>query len=116
MLFGREHLVTVATDVPAGSLGAPVQGQAGIGTDTRSRPRLAPGWPATRLDREELLDQLTSGPFVLAHRRQPERRMRGLTWLLDWLEDQPGETWQERWLASGADAAGALAAGADRAG
>ena len=26
--------------------------------------------------------------------------------LLDWLDDQPGETWQQRWLASGADAAG----------
>ena len=26
--------------------------------------------------------------------------------LLDWLEDQPGATWQERWLASGADQAG----------
>jgi hypothetical protein len=25
--------------------------------------------------------------------------------LLDWLEDQPGRTWQDRWLASGADAA-----------
>jgi hypothetical protein len=25
--------------------------------------------------------------------------------LLDWLEDQPGATWQERWLASGADQA-----------
>ena len=30
-----------------------------------------------------------------------------LTRLLDWLEDQPGQTWQERWLASGAEAAGA---------
>jgi len=27
--------------------------------------------------------------------------------LLDWLEDQPGVTWQERWLAGGADQAGA---------
>jgi integrase len=26
--------------------------------------------------------------------------------LLDWLEDQPGQTWQDRWLASGADADG----------
>jgi integrase len=26
--------------------------------------------------------------------------------LLDWLVDQPGATWQERWLSSGADAAG----------
>ena len=33
----------------------------------------------------------------------------GLTKLLHWLEDQPGATWQERWVASGADAAGNLA-------
>src|ERR1022692_500762 len=32
-------------------------------------------------------------------------RRRGLTFLLDWLEAQPGATWQERWLASGADTA-----------
>ena len=31
---------------------------------------------------------------------------RGLPVLLDWLEEQPGRTWQERWLASGADGAG----------
>ena len=28
----------------------------------------------------------------------------GLELLLDWLEDQPGGSWQDRWLASGADA------------
>ena len=31
---------------------------------------------------------------------------RGLAALLDWLEQQPGQTWQERWLASGAEAEG----------
>jgi integrase len=41
----------------------------------------------------------------------PESRIhanhrRGLPVLLDWLEEQPGRTWQQRWLASGADAAG----------
>ena len=29
--------------------------------------------------------------------------MLGLASLLDWLEDQPGDSWQDRWLASGAD-------------
>jgi len=33
-------------------------------------------------------------------------RRRGLAKLLDWLQGKPGDTWQERWLASGADAAG----------
>lgn len=35
-----------------------------------------------------------------------DNRRRGLPLLLDWLEEQPGDTWQRRWLASGADAAG----------
>ena len=34
-------------------------------------------------------------------------RLENLSWLLEWLEEQPGATWQERWVASGADAAGA---------
>ena len=42
---------------------------------------------------------------------------RGWRLLLDWLEDQPGASWQERWLASGADRPGAgVAAGAGRGG
>lgn len=44
-------------------------------------------------------------PHLTSDRVQQTRR-RGLPLLLDWLEDQPGQTWQQRWLASGADAAG----------
>jgi len=33
-------------------------------------------------------------------------RRRGLNRFLDWLEPHPGATWQDRWLASGADDAG----------
>jgi hypothetical protein len=38
---------------------------------------------------------------------QSSRRI-GLTKLVHWLEEQPGRTWQDRWMASGADAAGNL--------
>ena len=41
-----------------------------------------------------------------AGRGRDKTRRRGLTKLLDWLQSQPGDTWQDRWLASGADAAG----------
>ena len=34
---------------------------------------------------------------------------RGLARVLDWLEQQPGDSWQDRWLASGADAEGNIA-------
>ena len=39
--------------------------------------------------------------------KRQQRRVRGLAMLLDWLAAQPGQSWQERWLASGADRAGA---------
>ena len=51
-------------------------------------------------------ERLTSGMFVLSNANSQDRRIRGLAWLLDWLADQPGQTWQQRWMASGADAAG----------
>jgi hypothetical protein len=60
-------------------------------------------WPTTRQDRGQAWKRLTSGMFVLDNANSQERRVRGLAWLLDWLADQPGETWQQRWMASGAD-------------
>ena len=74
---------------------------------TRFPPRLVvTDWPATRQDRGEVWERLTSGMFVLGNANSQERRVRGLAWLLDWLADQPGQTWQQRWIASGADALG----------
>jgi hypothetical protein len=63
-------------------------------------------WPATFCDRDEL-DRLV-GPAAqgLPSTHVREARRRGLPLLLDWLADQPGDTWQQRWMASGADAAG----------
>ena len=66
----------------------------------------AEDWPATRQDRDEAFERLTSGIFVLDNDACQERRRRALKWFLDWLSGQPGETWQQRWMASGADAAG----------
>jgi len=65
-----------------------------------------PDWPASGQDRAGVLACLTAPPFT---RDTPDRRCarrRGLGLLLGWLEDRPGTTWQQRWLASGADAAG----------
>jgi hypothetical protein len=69
------------------------------------RPAAA-GWPATRQPREQVLGQLASaapGPG----REAPRRHAGGAALLLDWLAGQDGGSWQERWLAGGADAAGA---------
>jgi len=66
----------------------------------------ATDWPATRQERGEVFERLTSGIFILANADSQERRKRALTWFLDWLSAQPGQTWQQRWMASGADEAG----------
>ena len=74
---------------------------------TRFPPRpVATDWPATRRERGAVQERLTSGIFVLPNADSQDKRRRGLSWLLDWLADQPGQTWQQRWMASGADAAG----------
>ena len=64
-------------------------------------------WWQTRQSREDLVERLL-GLFTDpgAGLTRDKTRRRGLTKLLDWLQRQPGDTWQERWLASGADAAG----------
>jgi hypothetical protein len=66
-----------------------------------------PSWWQARQDRDALVGRLL-GLFTDpgAGRTRDETRRRGLAKLLDWLECQPGETWQDRWLASGADTAG----------
>jgi len=71
-----------------------------------ARP-LSAVWPTTAQSRSEVWEWLTRAPFVVDNAHTEKIRRRGLTFLLDWLEAQPGRTWQERWLASGADRAGA---------
>jgi hypothetical protein len=64
-------------------------------------------WWQTRQSREGLVERLL-GLFTdpSAGRTRDKTRRRGLVKLLDWLQHQPGDTWQDRWLASGADSAG----------
>jgi len=74
---------------------------------TRFQPRpVATDWPTTGVDRSRVLQLVTSASFALPQSRVESNRRRGLPLLMDWLEEHPGQTWQERWLASGADAAG----------
>ena len=60
-------------------------------------------WPATKLPqaRGQVL-----APLATIRREQGAARA-GLEGLLVWLQAQEGGSWQQRWLASGADAAGA---------
>ena len=98
--------------------GATAADHAGEGPDSQmarlsrrfpSRPAQDGGWPATSHRRGHVLARLFAPPFTATGDRLQSSRRIGLTKLVHWLEEQPGRTWQDRWVASGADAAGNLA-------
>jgi hypothetical protein len=64
-------------------------------------------WAASCMPFDEVLTLLTSPPYVAGRRDKQRLRALGVRFFGEWLGDLPGRTWQERWLASGADAAGA---------
>jgi hypothetical protein len=70
-------------------------------------PRSSRGqWPGAILSREDASELLLALPFRLDSKGGQRSRSRGLRQALDWLDGQPGGTWQERWAASGAEQAG----------
>ena len=80
----------------------PPDGQAGA-LRRRFPPRPDPdAWPRTRLARADPDGLLAAAPFAVAGRAGEENRRRGMRIVLDWLQAQPGVTWQQRWQASGA--------------
>lgn len=64
-------------------------------------------WPATEQSRNVVEQRLTVSPFVMDKPQSQRVRAAGVHMMLDWLADQPGLTWQQRWAASGAESAGA---------
>lgn len=69
------------------------------------RPALA-SWPVTGRDRGDVFALLTSPPFVTAATGAQNKRAVGVELLLDWLEEQPGPNWQQRWLSAEAGISG----------
>ncbi|MEW2624355.1 hypothetical protein [Streptomyces sp. NPDC048106] len=63
-------------------------------------------WPAAEMDRDEVPRMWVEATPRQEDPRNHDFRRRGLTLMLDWLAEQPGRTWHERWHASGADADG----------
>ena len=55
-----------------------------------------------------MLERLLAAPFVTDTAAGEQNRRRGLRIVLDWLETQPGDSWQQRWLASGAGGNGRI--------
>ena len=60
-------------------------------------------WPATLAARQEVLARLLAPPFPLDNPLSQQGRRLGLVSVVSWLEAQPGGSWQDRWLASGAE-------------
>jgi hypothetical protein len=50
-----------------------------------------------------VLARLLAAPFAFDHIRYQAGARRGLREVLDWLQSLPGDTWQDRWIASGAE-------------
>jgi hypothetical protein len=99
--------------VPAGTGAVAARPVAGIpqpaarataGLLARFPPRAAASsWPATLATRPEVLARLLAPPFPLDNPLSQQGRRLGLVSVVSWLEAQPGGSWQDRWLASGAE-------------
>ena len=76
----------------------------------RFPPRsVPPTWAMAEFPKQQVIAQLSATPFAVESAHLQHDRRRGLIRLLQWLEQQPGDTWQDRWIASGADEQGNLA-------
>jgi integrase len=64
-------------------------------------------WPGAERSRAEAARLLSRPPYTLENAGSELHHKHGIVMVLDWLEDQPGQTWQERWQASGIEQAGA---------
>ena len=76
---------------------------------TEFPPRPAsPSWPTTELGRAGALARMGGGarPFAADTSGEQHRRQVAAGLLLDWLEGNPGSTWQQRWQASEPDVTG----------
>lgn len=78
-----------------------------VGLLQRFPPRPVPGgWAMTVQPKQQVISRLLAAPFAAESAHLQRDRRRGLIRVLGWLEQQPGDTWQDRWITSGADAEG----------
>ena len=50
-----------------------------------------------------MLARVLAPPFTLDNRRSQQTRRLGVLAVLNWLQTHPGDSWQHRWRASGAE-------------
>ena len=88
---------------PPGEVAAP-PGSEQPATKAFPARQVAGSWPRTRLPRAAATQLLTSAALCADTAERRSRRRVGVELLLDWLGDQPGQNWQQRWQVSGAEA------------
>jgi len=64
---------------------------------------LASSWPATEASRSAVLARVLGAPFALDNPASQQTRRLGVLAVLSWLQTHPGDSWQQRWRASGAE-------------
>ena len=64
---------------------------------------VASSWLATEASRSAVLGRVLASPFALDNRYSQQTRRLGVLAVLNWLGTQPGDSWQQRWRASGAE-------------
>jgi hypothetical protein len=64
---------------------------------------VAASWPATQASRSVVVNRVLSAPFALDNPTSQRNRRLGVLAVLGWLREQPGDSWQQRWRASGAE-------------
>ena len=64
---------------------------------------VASSWPATGARRSAVVDRVLAAPFALDNPISQRNRRLGVLAVLGWLREQPGDSWQQRWRASGAE-------------
>jgi len=106
MAGGQRGRPSLAGTAPAGGKPDQVPELSGTGAELLDRfpPRpVAASWPATRATRQQVLSWALAPPFALENLLSQQSRRLGVVAVVNWLEAQPGGSWQGRWLASGAE-------------
>ena len=102
MTADSQVLSTRAADTAPAVTGSANPTGAQLAASFPPRPA-ASSWPATEATRSEVLARVLCAPFALDNRLSQQTRRLGVLAVLGWLRARSGESWQQRWRASGAE-------------
>jgi hypothetical protein len=93
--------VTTASAVARGLSGSRQRSNEAAVLRDKFPPRPVPlYWKSTVQTRETVLNRLLAPPFTVGNASTQDRRRLGLIRTMDWLQEQAGDSWQDRWNAA----------------